>query len=470
MKELPLDRLATTTARGARIYLYPADVRGVWGQRRLAVSGALMLIFLGLPWVKVGGHPAVLLDILHGRFAIFGLTFWAHDAPLIFFLAVGAIISIALVTAIWGRAWCGWACPQTVFVEQVFRRIERAIEGNALERKQLDEASWSAEKFFKKGLKWLVFSTVALIISHSFLAYFIGTAPLGKMMATSPAEHRSVFLAMLGMTALVLFDFAWFREQFCTIVCPYGRFQSVLMDRDSTVVQYDARRGEPRRAEKADAGTPHGDCVNCYRCVQVCPTGIDIRRGVQLECVACTACIDACDEVMRRLHKPAGLIRYGSQTLAETTQPAPPWHRRTRAWVYFAVLATCLSSLGLTISRRHAVEATVIRATGAPYQELPEGIVNHFKVDVQNQTFADQSVRFSLAPESQAAGLTLVMSNHRDLLPAGESERADAFIRFPRSVLTHGHARVPLRLEILATAEHPAFSYTQEVSLVGPLR
>lgn len=467
-RELPKDRLSTTDAKGHRIYIYPSDVRGIWKKRRFEISIGLIAVFLGLPWFRIGGHQALLLDIPHRRFAILGLTFWAHDTPMLFFVVGGAVVTIAFVTAIWGRVWCGWACPQTVFVDQVFRRVERWIEGDSVQRKKLDQDPLSLNKVFKKSAKWFIFTLLALVLSHSFLAYFVGTEALGDMMAHSPSQNPSAFFIALGVAAAILFDFGWFREQFCTIVCPYGRFQSVLMDSQSMVVAYDVKRGEPRKGSKTTGSL--GDCVNCYRCVQVCPTGIDIRRGVQLECIACTACIDACDDVMSRLKKPLGLIRYGSLALTEgqTETPIPGW-KRPRAWIYLGLLLGCVVGLTLTIQNRAEIELTLIRAAEAPYQEIPSAdgqsrILNHFKIDLRNQTFNEQEISFSVNSDLQKQGVILVVSNHKNKLGAGEPERADLFIQFPKSFLKMGHASLPIQLQT------HSISMTKEVSLVGPLR
>jgi cytochrome c oxidase accessory protein FixG len=473
-RELPLDRLATTDPKGNRIYLYPTDVRGKWNRLRSRLSVFLIVLFLGLPWVHIGGHQAVLLDIPNRRFAIFGLTFWAHDTPLLFFVVAGAIISIAFVTAIWGRVWCGWACPQTVFVEQVFRRIERWIEGDALARRKLDDSPLSLQKAAKKILKWGTFSILSLILSHSFLAYFVGTEALAQMMESSPLQNWSSFLIMAGVAGGILFDFGWFREQFCTVICPYGRFQSVLMDNQSTVVGYDVKRGEPRKGTAPDM-TPAGDCVNCYRCVQVCPTGIDIRRGVQLECIACTACMDACDDVMTRLKKPLGLIQFGNQAMTEgKTEAFIPWFKRARAWVYLGLLIACMGGLAFTVAHRAPIELTLVRAVDSPYQEIPGSlgqmrILNHFKAELRNQTFEDQEISFSVAPELQAQGVSIIVSNHKSKLAPGERERADVFIQFPKIFLKIGHGIIPLVLEAKSKLTPKPVQSLREVHLVGPL-
>lgn len=465
-----IDRLSTTDAHGRRIYLYPTDVRGKWKRLRTRLSVILVAVLLVLPWIRIAGQQAVLLDLLKRRFALFGLTFWAHDTPLLFFVLGGAVLTIAFVTAIWGRAWCGWACPQTVFVEHVFRRIERWIEGDSLAQRRLDQRPIDADKIFKKTFKWFLFSGLSLIISHSFLAYFVGVDELGKMMGQSPTENPSSFLVMAGVTAALLFDFGWFREQFCTVVCPYGRFQSVLMDSQSAVVAYDSQRGEPRRGAPLPDHTQQGDCVSCNRCVQVCPTGIDIRRGVQLECIACTACMDACDDVMSRLKKPLGLIRYANQALSEgRTETWTPWFRRTRAWIYLGLISVCALGLIWATQHRSPIEIMLVRGIEAPYQVTPSGIVNHFKMDLRNQTFSEQKIAVALSSELQNQGVKLVLSNFRDTLASGEPERADLFVQFPQSLLNQGRAQIPLSVTAESTSPPLKLNLTQEVHLVGPL-
>lgn len=462
--ELPEDRLATTDEQGHRVFLYPADVSGKYRKRRTILSGILIAFFLILPWIQIDGHQAVWIDLVKRRFSVFGLLFWAHDAPILFLLIGGAAISIALITSIWGRIWCGWACPQTVFIDGVFRRIERWIEGDAVSRRRLDQGVWTGEKVLKKTFKWSLYLLASMIITHSFLAYFVGTGPLLKMITQSPAKNPGDFLFILATTALVLFDFGWFREQFCTIICPYGRFQSVLMDDRSLAILYDAQRGEPRRGTSDQA---QGDCVNCYRCVKVCPTGVDIRRGVQLECIACSACADACDEVMTRLKKPPGLIRYDSSHQG-------PRHRAwIRPMIYAFILTGMITSLILVIRNRVDLSAVIVRAIDTPYQEVtssngdPE-VINHFKVHLENQSFDDQGIQIALPPELQTTQANLMISNHQELLPAGAGERADLFVRFPKPLLQFGKGKLTIQIDALNRTTQEKMTFRKEIILVGP--
>ena len=478
-QELPTHRLATTDQQGNRIYLYPIEVLGKWRSRRSKLTWVLMVLFLVLPWIHIHGHPAVLLDIAHRKFAIFGIAFWAHDAPLLIFIFGGAALTLALVTAIWGRIWCGWACPQTVFIDSIFRKLEYWIEGDAFTRKKLDESPLSWKKASQKILKWVGFALFSLIISHSFLAYFYGTQELAQMMRSSPSENLTSFLIMGGITLVILFDFGWFREQFCTLVCPYGRFQSVLMDDESQVIAYDAARGEPRRGVQQDSSQlssqPSGDCVNCYQCVRACPTGIDIRRGLQLECIACTACIDACDRVMEKIKKPSGLIRYDSlAAFSNKNASQQKVYFKPKVLFFGALLSFMLIGLTLTVHYRQPIESTFIRAVGAPYQEISNSdgqaeVINHFKIDLRNQTFESHHIEFKINPiQEELKNIQIIVSHHDEVLSGGTSERADLFIRFPKTILKSGNRSIPIIIESLSLKSMTRSTLTQEVLLVGP--
>lgn len=471
LRDLPRGRLSTTDAEGRRLWLYPTEVSGFYRNWRTALHAVLIVVFLVLPWIRVRGYQALLLDISHRRFAIFGITFWAHDAPMLAFVFGGAILTLALVTAIYGRIWCGWACPQTVFIDSVFRRIERWIEGDALAQRRLDLQPMNGSKAMKKGLKWFVFAGVSAVISHSFLAYFVGTQALGRMMDSAPSENPLSFAVMIFISAVILFDFGWFREQFCTLVCPYGRFQSVLMDAGSLAVLYDVKRGEPRRG----SGSGGGDCVNCDRCVRVCPTGIDIRQGVQMECIGCTACMDACNDVMARLKKPLGLIRYSSISLLESARTGKALPRRFRPWAYLFLVTACVGGLGITVFNRTRLTIEMVRPGEAPYQELQaedghRQILNHYKLDLRNQSFHAQRVEIVVPPEFAQRGVKIVISNHSPILASGASERCDLFIRFPVALLELGKGG--LNLDFHASDQENTFdpveTIRREVRLVGP--
>jgi cytochrome c oxidase accessory protein FixG len=453
--ELPTDRLATVDKAGKRLYLYPAEVKGRFRTLRNRVHFILIVFFLVLPWIKIHGHPAILLDVAAKKFSILGIRFWAHDAPMLVFIFGGAALTLGLVTAIWGRIWCGWACPQTVFVDSVFRTIEKWAEGDHLARRILDAEKWSGKKLFKKALKWSLFLAATLIIAHSFIAYFVGAEELARMIRKSPAENPVSFGIMAFISAALLFNFGWFREQLCTVLCPYGRFQSLLMDDHSLVVAYDAARGEPRKV---------GDCVNCYRCVRVCPTGIDIRRGNQLECVGCTACIDACNDVMARLKKPLGLIRYES---AVGLNGGVSHKLRGRTLAYTVLLVGLLIGLFANLWNRNSIEATFVRATGVPYQEIQtlgkSEIINRFKADLSNQSFEDIELNLNLAAEYSTHGISVILIGPSIRIPAGRKAAAEFFVKFPKALLSNGKALIKVNI-----SGPSGVLITEELNLVGP--
>ncbi len=442
-------------------FLHPADVRGRWNRLRNGVFLVLLLVYLVLPWVRIRGEQALLLDVVHRRFNVFGLTLWAHDAPKLFLILASAAFALCFATALWGRVWCGYACPQTVFVTALFRRIERAIEGNHLARLRLAGRTLENDWLLKKGLKWLAFTAVALVLAHSFLAYFVGTERLRAAVVRDPKANGALFVAMVLITAFVLLDFAWLRERLCFTLCPYGRFQTVLMDRHSKAIVYDGTRGEPRRG----TGAGNGDCVACDRCVQVCPTGIDIRDGVQMECIACTACIDACDDVMVKLNKPRGLIRYDTEAGLAGEAPKP---LRPRPLAYFAATAGFAGVLAALLVLRSDVDVVAFRAGGAPYQEIrAEGteplVTNHLRFDLTNRTSRDLAVRIDVPADLKAKGMEVVTATNPVPLPGRKEVRADLFVKFPKALLDLG--KVPARFTF-STGE--GRTQTVDLTLVGP--
>ena len=300
--------LSTLNPDGSRRLIRPKLSKGRFYRRRLVVAWALVGAFVLIPILKMGGKPLLLLDIPRREFTFFGTTFLPTDTFLLMLLLFGIFVGIFLLTALLGRVWCGWACPQTVYMEYFYRPLERWIEGGRARQLALDAAGPDA----RRVLKQVVFFAVSALLANTFLAYFVGWDQLISWMTSSPADHPAAFAVMLGTTLLMFLDFAWFREQTCIVACPYGRFQSVLLDRRSLIVGYDAGRGEPRAPWRRGEERTAGDCLDCRLCVSTCPTGIDIRDGLQMECIACTQCIDACDEVMDRVGLSRGLVRYTS--------------------------------------------------------------------------------------------------------------------------------------------------------------
>ncbi len=331
-----LDSVTTINDDGSRYFLHPADVTGRWVLARRLIGALLIAIYVLLPWIPINGNPAVFLDVEHRMFHLFGLTLVPQDLWVMFFAISGLGFALFFVTSLLGRIWCGWACPYTVFLDHVYRRIERWIEGDAPARRALDNAPWTPAKIFKRIVKHLLFAAISACIAHVFLSYFVSWRRLYGFMHEGPLQHATAFGIIAFLTLVLWFCFGYFREQFCIIMCPYGRLQGALTDDDTINVGYDEIRGEPRGTK----GKTEGDCIDCRRCVQVCPTGIDIRNGLQLECIGCTACIDACDDVMTKIGRPRGLIRYDSfNGFAGKT------HRFLRPRVY-RLLRACRTRVG----------------------------------------------------------------------------------------------------------------------------
>ena len=381
------DTVRTIGEGGRRVWLYPLWVMGRFVKARTLVAWTLFVLLLIAPWIDVAGHPAMLFDVPGRRFHFWGLTFFPTEAYWLLFGFGILVFSVFFFTAVFGRLWCGWACPQTVLLESIIRPIEILIEGQPSARKKLDQAPWTAGKVFKKGLKLTAFLVVAGAFATTLVAYFIGRDGVLEAQAF-PSTHPIGTAFFVVLTGILFFDFAWFREQTCIVVCPYGRFQSVLMDADSLTIGYDARRGEPRgkaaARTMAESEVKLGDCVDCKKCVQVCPTGIDIRDGVQLECVNCTACIDACDSIMDKLGRPRGLIRYASEnTLAGKARRI----LRPRVIIYGTALTLLLVGFSTAVVLRAPVEVTMTRLPGTTYVTLPDGrIQNMMQLRIGNRT------------------------------------------------------------------------------------
>jgi cytochrome c oxidase accessory protein FixG len=452
-------KLGSLDEWGDRKTIIPASVHGKWRTWRTQVQIVLLLIFMILPWTKINGMQTVWLDIPSRRFILFGRVFLSHEAPLIFFILGIAVLSLALTTALWGRVWCGWACPQTVFIDGLFRRIETWIEGDYIKRRKMRNTPPSFEKALRTSLKWVAFLLVSSIIAHSFIAYFAGAEPLLRMIRGAPQNNWGYFLSATFVTALVAFDFGWFREQFCIIMCPYGRLQSVLMDDQSVTVAYDQPRGEPRKGTQRD-NPNRGDCVSCNRCVEVCPTGIDIRRGVQMECIACTACIDACNEIMARVKKPANLIQY--QNAAGTK---PNWLRpRTAANGVFLVIF--VAGLVFNLASRREFYASVLRAKDMPYQVLPNGeVINHFKLHLHNQSQDKQTFEISIPEVWLARGVKITQAQPAHDLMQGQDKEVHVFVTFPKSILA---ATGEAEFEFVVRETKLALTENLKLRLAGP--
>jgi cytochrome c oxidase accessory protein FixG len=439
--------LPTLNVDGTRRWLTPQLARGRFYRRRLVTAWALIALFALLPHLRIGGRPAMLLDVVHRRFTLFGTTFYPTETMLLMLLLVGLFVGIFLLTAVVGRVWCGWACPQTVYMEFLYRPIERLFM-------RLARGAGAGGRRVWRALQAAVSLAVSMFLAHTFLAYFVGVEALAQWVRRSPLEHPLSFLVMAGTTALMFLDFGYFREQVCMIACPYGRLQSVLLDRRSLIVGYDVRRGEPR----GKLGHVAGDCVDCGACVRTCPTGIDIREGLQMECIHCTQCIDACDAIMDRVGKPRGLIRYSSR---EELAGAPRRMLRPRIVLYPALLLLVWGALAWALAHRPGAEVTVLRGAGSPFTVLSSGEVsNQIRVKIENHGGEPRRYLIELV---DAADLRLVAPANPLTVGAGQQATATAFVVGAAAAFPHGSREVRFRV-----TDGGGFTATTGYRLLGP--
>ena len=436
------DRIATVDAKGKRKWVYAQRPKGMFYTIRTWVSRGFFLLFFTLPFLKVNDRPLFLFNIPEAKFIIFGKVFWPQDFFIFGLAMVTFIIIIVLFTAAFGRLFCGWVCPQTVFMEMLFRKLEFFIEGDAAQQKMLAKSPWNARKIRIKITKHLSFYLLAFIIANYFLAYVIGVDNLEKIITEPITEHFVGFLSIAIFSAVFYAVYAFFREQVCTVVCPYGRLQSVLLDRNSMIVAYDHKRGEPRgKFKKNEKLSTQGDCVDCFQCVKVCPTGIDIRNGTQMECVGCTACIDACNKMMDAVGQPRGLVRYASENGIETGDKLQYTPRMKFYTIILIVLTGLLTTLLIT---RKDVGGTIVRAGGMLYQEVgTDSISNLYTIKVANKTMKDLSLKLKL---EGAPGRILEVEG-ADILVKGEDQgKGSFFIVLPKSYISERKIKLKVGL------------------------
>lgn len=441
----PDEVLSTLNPDGTRRWLNPRLSPGRWLNRRRAVGYALIALFALVPMFRIGGKPLMLLDLLKREFTFFGKTFFATDTLLLMLFLLGTFALVFFLTAVLGRVWCGWGCPQTVYLELVFRPIERLVLGAGSQRRSQASA-------LKLALLYAAYFVVAFLMAHIFLAYFVPFETLWGWLSQPPTEHLTSFIVVVAVTALILADFVFFREQMCTLACPYGRLQSVLLDKRSLVVGYDVFRGEPRGKAKpsADSGTL-GDCVDCKACVATCPTGIDIRKGLQMECVACTQCIDACDGIMERLGREPGLIRYmtpaalGATTVAADARAAgdtacrpaaPKTGFRLRPLIYGTLVVAAFATLGIVSARKGGVEVAAVRDKLTPFQLMDGDLVSnslHLRIRNRAETEETFDVTIPSIADVRIASPDLPMA-----IPSGQSRTANLVVITPRAIFSGG--------------------------------
>ena len=460
------DHLATADQQGHRKWIYAKKPGGKWHNRRLWFSVLLIAIMFAGPWIRIHGNPLLLINIIERRFSILGQIFWPQDTVIFAVAMLVFITSIIIFTTAFGRLWCGWACPQTVMMEMVFRKIEYLIEGDAHEQRALAAAPWTARKAFKKTLKHAVFLGLSFIIGNTLLAYLIGSEQLLAIQLDDPRNHLAGLTFMVLFTLLFYSIFARFREQACTFICPYGRLQSAMLDENTMLVAYDHKRGEQRSPLHRDqtpeqrTATGAGDCINCHQCVAVCPTGIDIRNGVQMECVNCTACIDACDPIMDKIKRPRGLIRFAS---LNNIARGEKQRFTARMGLYSAILFALVTLFLVLVFTRSDVETTLLRAPGSLFQQLPDGrIENIYTLKIVNKTLHDIPTELKLL---NVPGKLTVMGGGDLDVPAAKLAQSSVLVELERARLTGSNTRLKIGIY---DKRNGKLLETVKTSFVGP--
>jgi cytochrome c oxidase accessory protein FixG len=439
------DRIGTVDEKGKRKWVYAYKTKGRYYNIRTVLSLIYFVTFFLLPFIYVNGNPLFQLNVPQAKFIIFGKVFWPQDFFIFGLTMVAGLLFIVLFTAAFGRLFCGWACPQTNFMEMMFRKIEFFILGDAPKQKLLAKAPLSGEKIFKYSLKYILFYLLSFIIANFFLAYIIGMKDLHKIITEPVSQHLVGLSSILIFTTVFFGVFAFFREQACIVVCPYGRLQSVLLDRNSMIVAYDYKRGEPRGNAKIKAaqGIATGDCVDCFQCVRVCPTGIDIRNGVQMECVGCTSCIDACNDVMKKVGKPRGLIRYASENSIANGERL---RYTARMKLYTLLIIIVLSVLTVLMATRKDIDVTIIRTAGMLYYEKgADSVENMYNLKAVNKTQKDVPVTIKI--EDGMPGSIEIIGGGNSINVAKEGQgNGSFFVILPKSIINKHSISVKLGL------------------------
>lgn len=447
--------LSTLNEDGSRRWIRPRLSKGKFNSARKWVGWALIAFFVSAPLIPINGHPMMFLDVAQRRFHLFGGTFHPTDSFLLMLLMLSIFLGIFWLTALFGRVWCGWGCPQTVYMEFLFRPIERLFEGGPASQRALDKSGPNGRRVAKNA----VFLAIAFVLANVFLAYFVSYETLLVWVTEAPWKHPGGFGVVAVTTGLVFFDFAYFREQMCTVICPYARLQSGLLDRHSLIVGYDALRGEARKkASQRTANDGSGDCIDCRACVTTCPTGIDIREGLQLECIACAQCADACDAIMTKVGKPTGLIRYSSQDSLETH--APPKKLRFRTVLYPAIILVLLSVMGFTLNTKADADVTVLRQLNAPFVAEGDIVRNQIRVKIVNR--AGEARDFAISVPELDASQVIAPQNP---LPVGGEKDATTpvFVTVPRASFVNGQRTIGI-----VVTDGQGFESKTDFLLLGP--
>lgn len=449
--------LYSLSADGKRKFMHPVVRKGHYWKIRRGIGYALIVLFFALPFVPVGGHPAVLLDLATRRFHVFGATFHPTDNLLLAAFGFGVVVTVFFVGSTFGRVWCGFGCPQTVYLEFLFRPLESWIEGGPTNQRHLNKAPWTPRKAAIKAAKYAVFGAVAVAMATTFVAYFTGWSALVPGVLQHPGQWTGALFTVAFLTALIVFDFGWFRDQMCTIACPYGRLQNVLSDQDTLLVAYDAARGEPRTRSR-DLAPGMGACIDCGACVSACPTGVDIRRGLQVECIGTAQCVDACDEVMRKLGRPTGLITFTSE---REQQGAVRRLWRPRNLAYLGLMTLAWGTFGTLVFTRADALVEVVRGGREPYRLLPTGdVANQQRLRITNQRLDTQ--RFTVEVV-EPAGVSLVLSESPIVVAPEQVVTINAVATAPRHVFADGQATVRYRI-----TSDGGFDTVIEFLLLGP--